>query len=119
MTRVKRGTTTKRKHKKLMKQTKGYQGPKQVKRRREAFLKAGAHAYKGRKVKKRNIRNLWILRIGAASREHGLSYNRFISGLKKKNVELDRKILAHLAVAEPNVFEELVKTAQAGLGSAK
>ncbi|MBU0647658.1 50S ribosomal protein L20 [Patescibacteria group bacterium] len=119
MTRVKRGTVTRRKHKKLMKLTKGYQGPKRVKTRREAFLKAGAHAYRGRKQKKRDIRALWITRIGAKCKELGISYSRFINGLKKTKIELDRKILAHLAIAEPRVFEEVVKKAQAGLGKAK
>lgn len=119
MTRIKRGILTKKKHKKLMKLTKGYQGPERVKTRKEGYLKAGQHAFAGRKIKKRDYRSLWILRIGAKSREFGLSYNRFINGLKKANVELDRKILAHLAVAEPKVFEELVKKAQTGLGKVK
>ncbi len=116
MTRIKRGIVTKRKHKKLMKETKGFKGPKRVKVRKEALLKAGVHAYRGRKQKKRDIRGLWILRIGAASREHGLSYNKFINGLKKTRIELDRKVLSHLAINEPKVFEELVKKAQAGSG---
>lgn len=116
MTRVKRGTTSRQKHKKLMKLTKGYQGPKRVKTRKEAFLKAGVHAYKGRKIKKRDIRSLWILRISAAAKENGMSYNRLINGLKKSNIEIDRKILSHLAVSEPEVFGELIKKAQAGLG---
>lgn len=116
MTRIKRGVLAKKKHKKLMKLTKGYQGPKRVKVRREAFLKAGEHAFKGRKVKKRDIRSLWILRISAKTKELGMPYNRFISGLKKSRIELDRKMLSHLAVAEPKVFEELIKKAQTGLG---
>jgi len=119
MTRIKRGILTKKKHKKLMKLTKGYQGPERVKTRKEGYLKAGQHAFAGRKIKKRDYRSLWILRIGAKSREFGLSYNRFISGLKKANIELDRKILAHLAVSESKVFEELVKKAQTGLGKVK
>jgi len=116
MTRIKRGKTTRRKHKKLMKLTKGYQGPKRVKVRRETFLKAGDHAYRGRKDKKRNARQLWIIRIGAAAKQNGMSYNRFISGLKKSRVEMDRKVLSHIAVNEPTAFAELVKKAQAGLG---
>lgn len=116
MTRIKRGVITKKKHKKLMKLTKGYQGPKKVKVMRETFLKAGAHAFRGRKMKKRDIRSLWILRISAKTKELGMSYNRFINGLKKSRIELDRKVLSHLAVSEPRVFEELVKKAQAGVG---
>jgi len=116
MTRIKRGKVTRRKHKKLMKLTKGYQGTKRVKVRRETFLKAGDHAYRGRKDKKRNARQLWILRIGAAAKQNGMSYNRMINGLKKSRVEIDRKVLAHLAVAEPAVFNELIKKAQTGLG---
>ena len=116
MTRIKRGIVTRRKHNKLMKLTKGYQGPKRVKVRREAFLKAGVFAFAGRRQKKRDIRQLWILRIGAAAKLHGMSYSKFINGLKKTNIELDRKILAHFAANEPNVFETLVKKSQAGVG---
>ena len=119
MTRIKRGKTTRRKHKALMKDTKGYKGPKRVKVRRETLLKAGVHAFAGRKQKKRNIRNLWILRISAAAKQNGISYSKFMSGLKKTRVELDRKILAHLAINEPEVFGELVKKAQAGVGKVK
>ncbi len=119
MTRIKRGKVTRRKHKKLMKDTKGYKGPKRVKVRRETFLKAGVHAYAGRKQKKRDIRGLWILRISAAAKQNGMSYNKFISGLKKSRIELDRKVLSHLAVNEPAVFAELVKKAQAGVGKVK
>ena len=116
MTRIKRGKAAKRKHKKLMKDTKGFQGPKRIKVRREALLKAGVHAFSGRKIKKRDIRGLWILRINAAVHEHGLSYSRFMDGLKKVRIELDRKILAHIAAKEPKLMGELVKKAQAGLG---
>jgi len=99
-----------------MKLTKGYQGPKRVKVRREAFLKAGVFAFAGRKQKKRDIRQLWILRISAATKLQGMSYSKFINGLKKTHIDLDRKILANLAINEPTVFSELVKKAQAGVG---
>lgn len=119
MTRIKRGTIAKKKHKKLMKLTKGYQGPQKVKVRRETFLKAGAHAFKGRKLKKRDIRSLWILRISAKTKEFGMPYNRFMNGLKKARIELDRKMLSHIAISEPKAFEELIKKAQTGLGKVK
>lgn len=119
MTRIKRGKTSRRRHKALMKDTKGYQGPNRVKVRREAFLKAGVHAFAGRRQKRRDIRGLWILRISAAAKQNGMSYNKFINGLKKSRIELDRKVLSHLAVTEPAVFAELVKKAQAGVGKVK
>jgi len=109
--RVKRGVTTKAKHKKILKATKGMQGLRRhsIKKAKEALLKSWSYAYRDRRTKKRDFRRLWIVRINAALKEHGLMYSRFINMLKKKNVELDRKILAELAVSEPDVFKKIVE----------
>lgn len=114
MPRVKRGVTTKKKHKKLKKAVKGMIHTRRasVKRAREAILKAGTHAYIGRKQKKRTIRRVWIVRINAALREQDLTYSKFIKLLKDKKIELDRKILAHLATEEPEVFKKIVEEAK-------
>lgn len=111
MTRVKRGTTVRKKHKKLLKATKGYKGlrRKSIKQAREALLKAQSYAYRDRKTKKRNLRRLWNIRINAACHQQKISYSKFINALKKANIELDRKILADLAACEPKVFEKIVK----------
>ena len=114
MPRVKRGVVRRQKRKKLSKITKGFfqNKSKLYKFMKEAAEKAGVYAYVGRKRKKRDYRSLWIQRINAAAREHGLTYSRFISGLKRAGVEMDRKVLADLAVAEPKAFSELVALAK-------
>lgn len=111
MVRVKGGMTTKRRHKKVLKLAKGYwmSRHKQFKKAKEAVLHAGAYAYTGRKDKKGDFRKLWIIRINAAVRPAGLSYSQFINKLKKKKIDLDRKILAKLAVEYPVVFEKIVQ----------
>lgn len=109
--RVKRGVTTHKKHKKVLKLAKGYRGgrSKLIKEAKTAVMHAGADAYRGRKQKKRDARSLWIVRINAALSTHNISYNKFIDTLKKKNIELDRKVLSQIALEDPKAFEELVK----------
>ena len=109
--RVKRGKTVKKKHKSTLALAKGYRGgrSKLYKQAKEAVIHAGADAYRGRKEKKRQTRSLWILRINAALKPHGISYSKFINTLKQKNIELDRKILAQIALEDPESFEEMVK----------
>ncbi len=118
MPRVKRGVTKRRRHKKVLKQAKGYVGrrSKIFRMANEAVMKAGMYAYVGRRLRKRNMRRLWIQRINAAARQHGLSYSRFIYGLKAAGVEVNRKQLAELAVQDPAAFAELAKVAQEQLG---
>ncbi len=112
MTRIKRGTVVKRRHKKLLKQTKGYWGQRKniFKRAKETLMRALAFAFKGRKLKKRNMRALFIARISAATKKHGMPYNKFISGCKKAQIDLNRKMLSQLAIFEPEAFGQLVKT---------
>ncbi|KKR78321.1 MAG: 50S ribosomal protein L20 [Candidatus Curtissbacteria bacterium GW2011_GWA1_40_9] len=109
--RVKRGVTTRARHKKILKFAKGYRGgrSKLIKEAKTAVMHAGADAYRGRKQKKRDNRALWIIRINAALAQHNVSYNKFISVLKKKNIELDRKILAQIAIEDPKSFSEIIK----------
>jgi len=109
MTRVK--SIAARRHRKIKKQARGF---KQARRRRvkaakEALLHAGQYAYIGRKLRKRDLRRLWITRLNAASREQGLTYGRLIAGLKKAEIELDRKILAEIAVNDPGTFKKIVE----------
>lgn len=116
MPRVKRGVSAGKRHRKLLSQTKGYKhGRKKLYRRaKEAWLKAGEHAYRDRRNKKRVFRGLWIIQLNAAAREQGLKYSEFINGLKKANIELDRKVLAQLAQEAPEEFAKIatkVKTA--------
>jgi large subunit ribosomal protein L20 len=110
--RIKRGTAHVKRRKNLLKQTKGFRWGRKskIKLAKTAALKAGVHAYRGRKEKKREYRRLWNIKINAAAREHGLSYSKFIFALKKANINLDRKSLANLAEHDPKVFEEIVKT---------
>ncbi|MBI1919341.1 50S ribosomal protein L20 [Candidatus Microgenomates bacterium] len=110
MARVKRGITSRRRHKKLLKLTKGYRGTKSklVRVARQAALHAGAYAYHGRKLRKRDFRRLWITRIGEAVKKEELSYSLFINRLKKAHIELDRKILADLVVTDPTAFKVIV-----------
>ena len=114
MTRVKRGINTKKRHKKLLKRTKGFWGQRKniIRRAQETLLRAMAFAYKGRKLKKRDMRGLFIIRIGAAAKERGISYSKFIHGLKEANVELNRKMLSQLAIFEPEAFSKLVDIAK-------
>ncbi|MFH1375226.1 MAG: 50S ribosomal protein L20 [Patescibacteria group bacterium] len=118
MTRVK-GTTTRARHKKVLKSTKGYRGRqhKTFRVAKEANLKAGRHAYRGRKLKKRTYRALWIQRLNAAVRAAGLTYSRFIDGLTKSKIVVNRKNLADLAVREPEAFQKLVETAKSKASS--
>ena len=117
MARVKRGVTAHARHKKIIKQAKGYYGRRKNVFRAavQAVEKAGQYAYRDRRQRKRNFRALWIQRINAAARELGLTYGRFINGLGKAGVEIDRKMLADLAVKEPEAFKSLVETAKAAL----
>jgi large subunit ribosomal protein L20 len=111
MVRVKRGTTTKKRHKKIRKQTRGMRGARKrtIKKGREALMKAGSYAYRDRRTKKRVFRKLWIVRLNAFLKSYGISYSQFIAGLKKNKIEIDRKILAQLAVSEPKTLEKLIK----------
>ena len=110
MSRVKRGVTSHARHKKILDKAKGYYGRRKntIKVAKQAVTKAGQYAYRDRRVRKRNFRSLWIQRINAAARQHGLTYGRMIDGLTKSGVEIDRKVLADLAVHEPVAFEALV-----------
>lgn len=110
MARIKRGIVSRRKHKKLLKLTKGFRGTKSrlVRVAKEAALHAGAYAYHGRKLRKRDIRSLWITRISEAVKLQGISYSVFINNLKKAKIELDRKILSDLVVNDPNVFKQIL-----------
>ena len=112
--RVKGGYKTRRRRKKVFNRAEGYRGKRKNVWRvaKQAVDRAGQMAYKGRKLKKRDFRRLWIIRINAASRLHGLSYSRFMHGLKKAGIELDRRVLAHLAVSEPDTFASLVEQAK-------
>ncbi|OGE25139.1 50S ribosomal protein L20 [Candidatus Daviesbacteria bacterium RIFCSPHIGHO2_02_FULL_39_12] len=115
MARVKRGIVTHRKHKKLHKLTKGYRGgrSKLVREAKSALLHAGEYAFAGRKLRKRDMRRLWIVQLGNAVRAEGLSYSKFIAGLKTKNINLDRKILADLAVNHRDDFKKIVAETRA------
>ena len=117
MARVKRGVVARARHKKVLKQAKGYYGARSRVYRVafQAVTKAGQYAYRDRRAKKRTFRQLWIARINAASRQNGLSYSRFINGLKKTSVEIDRKILADIAVYDQVAFAALVEKAKEGL----
>ncbi len=110
MPRVKRGVTSHHRHKKILAMTKGHRGTKHrlIKRANESMLKSLSYAYFHRRERKGDMRRLWILRINAACRAHGLSYSQFIDGLKKSGVEMNRKILADMAVREPESFSSLV-----------
>ena len=117
MSRVKRGVTSHAKHKKVLKAAKGYYGRRKntIRVARQAVEKAGQYAYRDRKVRKRSFRGLWIQRINAAVREHGLTYGRFIDGLNKAGIEVDRKVLSDLAIHEPQAFAALVGQAKSAL----
>jgi len=117
MSRVKRGVTAHARHKKVLKAAEGYYGRRKstIRIAKQAVEKAGQYAYRDRRVKKRNFRALWIQRINAAVREHGLTYNRFIDGLSKAEVAVDRKVLSDLAITQPEAFGALVTKAKAAL----
>ena len=117
MARTARSVHARKKRRKVLDQAKGYRGTKHTsyKRAKEQVWKSGVYAYEGRKQRKRDFRALWIQRINAGVREHGLSYSRFIHGLKLAEIDLDRKILADLAVTEPEIFAAIVAQAQNAL----
>ena len=117
MARVKRGVTAKKRHKKVLKQAKGYYGARSrcYKVARQAVFKAGQYAYRDRRQRKRQFRALWIMRIGAAARMQGLSYSRLIAGLKIVEINIDRKMLAELAVFDAAAFNLLALKAKDGL----
>jgi len=118
--RVKRGVTAHARHKKVLKKAKGYQGARSRVFRvaKQAVTKAGQYAYRDRRQRKRQFRALWIVRINAGAREFGMSYSRFMDGLKRANIEIDRKVLADLAVSDRQAFGQLVEQAKAGLEAA-
>lgn len=118
MARIKRGVTKHARHRKIVKAAKGYQGRRKntVRVARQAVEKAGQYAYRDRRNRKRSFRALWIQRINAGVREHGLTYSTFMHGIKRAGIELDRKVLADLAVREPDAFGTVVEQAKAALG---
>jgi large subunit ribosomal protein L20 len=119
MPRVKRGVTTRQRHKRVLEQAKGFRGRRSrtFKVAKQAVMKAGQYAYRDRRAKKREFRALWIVRINAAAREFGLTYSKLISGLKKAAIEVDRKVLADIAVFDKAAFEKIAVQAKAGLGA--
>lgn len=119
MPRVKRGVTAHARHKKIIEQAKGYSGRRKniFRVANQAVTKAGQYAYRDRRQRKRQFRALWIARINAAAREHGMAYSRFINGLHKASIDVDRKILADLAVSDKGAFAELVNQAKSSLAS--
>ena len=121
MARVKRGVTAHAKHKKVLKKAKGYYGRRKntIRVAKQAVEKAGQYAYRDRKVRKRNFRSLWIQRINAGAREHGLTYGRLVDGLTKAGIEVDRKVLSDLAIHEPEAFAGLVAKAKEALAYLK
>ena len=116
MARVKNGAVTKARHKKVLKEAKGYFGSKHrlYKTAKEQLMHSGQYAFRDRKQKKRDFRKLWITRINAACRQNDISYSRFIEGLTKAGVEINRKMLSEIAINDPKMFSELVKTAKDG-----
>ncbi|MFL2698248.1 MAG: 50S ribosomal protein L20 [Gammaproteobacteria bacterium] len=119
MARVKRGVQSKKRHKKILKQAKGYRGARSrtFKVAKQAVQRAGQYAYRDRRVKKRVFRSLWIIRINAAARENGLSYSKLIAGLKKANINLDRKTLAEIAVNDKEAFSVIAEQAKSNLAA--
>lgn len=119
MSRVKRGVTARARHKKVLKLAKGYRGRRKNVYRiaKQAVMKAGQYAYRDRRQRKRQFRQLWIIRINAAARECGLSYSKFMNGLKKAAIEVDRKVLADLAVFDKVAFAKIVEQAKASLAA--
>lgn len=119
MPRVKRGVTARARHKKVLAQAKGYRGRRKNVYRiaKQAVMKAGQYAYRDRRQKKRQFRTLWIARINAAARELGMSYSVFMNGLKKASIDIDRKVLADMAVFDKAAFAQIVGQAKASLGA--
>jgi len=119
MPRVKRSVSGHKKRRKVLEEAKGYWGLKKssYRRAKEQGIKSGTYAYRDRRVRKREFRRLWIMRINAGAREHGLSYNQLIHGLKEAHIDVDRKILADLAVREPEVFAQMAARAKEALGT--
>jgi large subunit ribosomal protein L20 len=117
MPRVKRGVIARAAHKKVLQQAKGFRGRRKNVFRiaNEAVMRAGQYAYRDRRNKKRDFRALWITRINAAAREHGMTYSQFMNGILKSGIEVDRKVMADLAAREPAAFKALVDQAQAAL----
>ena len=117
MARVKRGVIARARHKKILKQAKGYYGARSRVYRVafQAVIKAGQYAYRDRRQRKRQFRQLWIVRINAGARQNGLSYSKFMNGLKRAAIEIDRKVLADLAVFDKAAFAQLVEKAKAAL----
>ncbi len=117
MARVKRGVTARARHKKVLNEAKGYYGARRKTYRsaKQAVIKAGQYAYRDRRAKKREFRRLWIVRINAAARQYGLSYSRFMNGLNKAEIDIDRKVLADLAVHDLAAFGALAEKAKASL----
>ena len=117
MAHVKRGVTTHARHKKVLKAAKGYRGRRKstIRVAMQAVEKAGQYAYRDRKIRKRQFRALWIQRINAAARQEGLTYSRFMNGLNVAGIELDRKVLADLAVREPEAFKSIAEQAKAAI----
>ena len=119
MPRVKRGVTARARHKKVLEQAKGYRGRRKNVYRiaKEAVMRAGQYAYRDRRNRKRDFRSLWITRINAGTRELGVTYSQFMAGLKKAGIDVDRKVLADLAVFDKPAFGKIVEQAKASLGA--
>lgn len=117
MPRTKGGFKTRRQHKKIIKLAKSYRGTRNrlFKRAQEAVVRAGEHAFSGRKKRRRDLRRLWIMRLNAALGSHGIKYSRFVAAAKKANVTLNRKILSELAISNPKDFEKVVETVKSKL----
>src|SRR3990167_10311142 len=115
MSRVKRGVTARAKHKKVLAKAKGYYGARSrvFRAAKQAVIKAAQYAYRDRRTKKREFRALWIIRLNAAARQHGMTYHTFINGLKKASIEIDRKVLADIAIHDKDAFKVLVLQAKA------
>ena len=121
MSRVKRGVTKNARHGKIIKAAKGYYGRRKntFRAANQAVEKAGQYAYRDRRTRKRNFRSLWIQRINAGARQHGLTYSQFMNGIKRAGIELDRKILSDLAIRDPEAFKSLAEQAEAALAEGK
>ena len=117
MPRVKRGVTARARHKKVLEQAKGFRGRRKNVFRiaKQAVMRAGQYAYRDRRTKKRVFRQLWIARINAATRSHGLTYSKFVAGLKKAKIDLDRKVLSDMAIHDPAAFGSIVEQVKAQL----
>lgn len=117
MARVKGALNTRKRHKKILKLAKGYRGSKSKLYRvaNQAVMKSLSYAYTGRKLKKRDFRSLWITRISAAAKQNGINYSRFMNGLKKAKIDINRKMLSEIAINDPAAFTKLVETAKASL----